>query len=304
MAINRLGRALLALAALLWPLASVAHEIRPAIATVTFKTDGHYQIDITANMEAVLAGASPKHSDTEESPNARTYNQPRALPAAELKGRLQDFAKTYLAGITVEFDGARESPALESVDVPEAGDLQRARLTTLHLAGRMPPAAREFRWAYVPEFGASVLRLQKEGREGMSAFWLKEGTRSEPYSLGGEVKTVSRTEVAQQYTALGFTHILPKGLDHILFVLGLFLLSTRWKPLLIQVTSFTVAHTITLGLSIYGIVSLSPAIVEPLIAASIVYVAVENMVASELKPWRAFVVFGFGLLHAWGSPAC
>jgi len=80
----------------------------------------------------------------------------------------------------------------------------------------------------------------------------------------------------------------------------LFLLSVKWKPLLIQVTSFTVAHTITLGLSIYGFISLSPAIVEPLISASIVYVAIENVITSELKPWRAFVVFGFGLLHGMG----
>ncbi len=291
---------LFALTALGWPFASTAHEIRPAIVTVTFTADGRYQVDISANMEALLAGVSPKHTDTNESPNARTYNQLRALPAEQLKARLRDFSAAYLGGITIEFDGARAGPVLESVEVPDVGDLQRARLSTLRLSGAVPAGAREFRWTYAPEFGSSVLRLQREGHEGMTAFWLKEGTRSEPYPLAGETKTVSRAEVVQQYTLLGFTHILPKGLDHILFVLGLFLLSAKWKPLLIQVTSFTVAHTITLGLSIYGIISLSPAIVEPLISASIVYVAIENMVTSELKPWRAFVVFGFGLLHGMG----
>ena len=297
---NHFWCALIVLAALWWPFGSMAHEIRPAIVTVTFKADGRYQIDISANMEAVLAGVSPKHADTNESPNARSYNQLRASPSADLKARIQDFSRTYLAGIAIEFDGARASPVLESLEVPDAGDLQRARLSTLHLAGTAPAGARAFRWTYAPEFGSSVLRLQREGREGMAAFWLKEGTRSEPYPLAGEVKPVARAEVVQQYTALGFTHILPKGLDHILFVLGLFLLSVKWKPLLIQVTSFTVAHTITLGLSIYGFISLSPAIVEPLISASIVYVAIENVVTSELKPWRAFVVFGFGLLHGMG----
>jgi hypothetical protein len=99
---------------------------------------------------------------------------------------------------------------------------------------------------------------------------------------------------------LGFTHILPKGLDHILFVLGLYLLSTKWKPLLVQVTSFTIAHSITLGLSMYGVVSLPPSIVEPLIALSIAYVAIENVVTSELHAWRPVVVFGFGLLHGMG----
>ena len=111
---------------------------------------------------------------------------------------------------------------------------------------------------------------------------------------------MTRGEVGAAYLNLGFTHILPKGADHILFVLGIFLLSTRLKPILFQVTAFTVAHTITLALTIYGLVSLSPRIVEPLIALSIVYVTVENIVTPELRPWRVALVFGFGLLHGMG----
>lgn len=297
---NYLYRAWLLLAIVLWSAGASAHEIRPAIVTVTFKTDGHYLVDISANMEAVLAGVSPKHADTNESPNARSYNQLRELPPPKLQARIQEYLKTYLSGINIEFDGVRNYPALNSLEVPEVGDLQRARLTILHFSGKIPAGAREFGWSYAPEFGDSVLRQQREGIEGVDAKWLKNGTHSEPYSLQTGAKAISRAEVMQQYTLLGFTHILPKGLDHILFVLGLFLLSVKWKPLLMQVTSFTVAHTITLGLSIYGIISLSPAIVEPLISASIVYVAVENMITTELKPWRPFVVFGFGLLHGMG----
>jgi hypothetical protein len=99
---------------------------------------------------------------------------------------------------------------------------------------------------------------------------------------------------------MGFTHILPEGTDHILFVLGLFLLSTKGKDLLKQVTAFTIAHSLTLGLSLYGVVHLPSSIVEPIIAGSIVFVAVENMVTKEVKPWRIFVVFGFGLIHGLG----
>jgi HupE / UreJ protein len=99
---------------------------------------------------------------------------------------------------------------------------------------------------------------------------------------------------------IGFTHIVPKGLDHILFVLGLFLLATRTRTVLAQVTAFTVAHSITLGLSLYGIVRLPSTIVEPLIALSIVYVAFENIFTSTLTPWRLALVFAFGLLHGLG----
>jgi hypothetical protein len=99
---------------------------------------------------------------------------------------------------------------------------------------------------------------------------------------------------------LGVTHILPWGLDHVLFVLGLALLSPRLGPLLAQVTAFTAAHTLTLALSSYGVVRLPPEIVEPLIALSIVYVAVENVVSPKLRPSRVALVFSFGLLHGLG----
>ena len=105
---------------------------------------------------------------------------------------------------------------------------------------------------------------------------------------------------AATYVILGFEHILPLGLDHILFILGLFLLSREVKPLILQVSAFTVAHTLTLGMTMYGVISPPARIVEPLIALSICYIAVENILTSELKPWRPVVIFGFGLLHGMG----
>ena len=83
-------------------------------------------------------------------------------------------------------------------------------------------------------------------------------------------------------------------------MLGLFLYSARWKPLLGQVTGFTLAHSLTLGLALYGLVSLPARWVEILIAASIVYVAFENLLGRESGRWRFAVVFGFGLLHGLG----
>ncbi len=114
------------------------------------------------------------------------------------------------------------------------------------------------------------------------------------------LEKISSAEVSWIYLKLGFTHILPLGIDHILFVLGLFLLSPKLKPLLTQVTCFTIAHTITLGLSVYNVISLPAYIVEPVIAASIIYVAVENMRTSKLNKWRLVIVFLFGLIHGMG----
>jgi hydrogenase/urease accessory protein HupE len=103
-----------------------------------------------------------------------------------------------------------------------------------------------------------------------------------------------------RFLALGFTHIIPYGLDHILFVLGLFLFSTNLRPLFIQVTAFTIAHSLTLGLAMLGVFSLPARVVEPLIALSIAVVAIENIFFRKMRPSRWMIVFGFGLVHGLG----
>lgn len=107
-------------------------------------------------------------------------------------------------------------------------------------------------------------------------------------------------DVVGFYLNLGFHHIIPEGFDHILFVAGLCLLSTKVKTILWQATAFTVAHSVTLALSMKNIIVAPPALVEPIIALSILFVAVENILLSELKPWRIFIVFLFGLIHGMG----
>jgi hypothetical protein len=102
------------------------------------------------------------------------------------------------------------------------------------------------------------------------------------------------------YLKMGVRHIIPLGTDHILFVTSLCLLSTHIKTILWQATAFTVAHSVTLALSMKGIIVAPGAVVEPIIALSIVFVAIENIFLSELKPWRIVIVFLFGLIHGLG----
>ena len=128
---------------------------------------------------------------------------------------------------------------------------------------------------------------------------LQRGAESTPAPVGS-ASASSRGATFVRFVGLGFEHILPEGLDHVLFVLGLALFSSRLGPLLVQVTAFTVAHTLTLFLSTYGVVQLPPRVVEPLIALSIAYVAVENVLGSRLGVFRVLLVFAFGLLHGLG----
>ncbi len=116
------------------------------------------------------------------------------------------------------------------------------------------------------------------------------------YSM--EVKPVDN--VISFYIWLGFQHILPLGLDHILFVLSLFFLDSRLKPVIMQASCFTVAHTVTLILTSNGIIEPPIQLVETVISASIVFVALENIFIGKLKPWRYIIIFGFGLIHGMG----
>ncbi len=115
-----------------------------------------------------------------------------------------------------------------------------------------------------------------------------------------DLEKMNSGDAALLYLKLGYQHILPLGLDHILFVLSLFLLNPKLKPVLWQATAFTVAHTVTLGLAMYHVINPPAAIVEPLIALSIMYVALENILSPRLKAARIGVVFLFGLVHGMG----
>ena len=105
------------------------------------------------------------------------------------------------------------------------------------------------------------------------------------------------------FVKAGFEHIIPEGVDHILFVLGLFFSCITFRSLLWQVTAFTVAHSITLVLAAQGLVQLRGDIVEAIIALSIVWVAIENCLYKETSKSRYWVVFAFGLLHGLGFAA-
>lgn len=135
--------------------------------------------------------------------------------------------------------------------------------------------------------------------------------RLQPVLSGGRAlvairttETESNLQVATpslgKWIHLGFEHILPKGVDHILFVLGLFLLAPQWKPLLQQTLIFTLAHSISLAAASLGWVKLPSTPVEVMIAVSIGWIGVENLAVKDLHKGRLFLVGAFGLIHGLG----
>jgi hypothetical protein len=267
---------------------AAAHELGVYQAYATFLKDGTYRVELVFDEEHVPPGV-------EGGPAGETRYGPIRELDGDLDQRLGRFIHGLVDGARISFDGRPANPAAALVSDPGAPPGR----VTVRLAGPIPGGARAFSWSDSAALGSYPLILQTEGEESSAWRWLEAGEAS-TFTLDAAVVPPTRAEVARLYLGLGFTHIVPLGLDHILFVLGIYLLSRRLKPVLLQATAFTIAHTLTLGLTLYGVVSLPTRVVEPLIALSIVYVAVENLLSPELRRSRLLLVFGFGLLHGMG----
>lgn len=278
---------------------ATAHEIRPAIIDLTLDQNGAYQLDIQTSIETYLAGIGPEFSDTNEAPQADAYDNYRAMPASELTPVFDEFAPELINGILFQANGVDVSLSSPELSLAEQPDLELARDATISFTGVLPSGSSSLEWQWEERFGEAALRVTSESGEEIYTRYLQPGDSTGTFDISGAVPQ-SGWSVFTNYIVIGFEHILPKGLDHILFIVGLFLLSSKLKPLLWQVTSFTLAHTVTLALGMLGIVTIPAAIVEPLIALSIVYVCVENLWSRNLSKWRPFVIFGFGLLHGLG----
>ncbi|MGY8834091.1 MAG: HupE/UreJ family protein [Pseudomonadales bacterium] len=291
----------------LWPLAQSAdaHQLRPAIVNLEFTQNSSVKVHIQTNIESLIAGIDSSHDDTDDSPQTELYNQLRALSSEQLTREFKLLEESIISQLNLAFDGVKSDLSLVRLDIPVIGNLDKSRLSDLHLLAFIPNPSDsdkpQVTWQYPKKFGNNVAHFYYDQTpQEKTSHWLTDGVMSPPFELNAAYTPKPFTQVATEYTVLGFEHIVPKGIDHILFVLGLFLLSVKLRPLLLQVTAFTLAHSITLGLTIYGVISLSPSVVEPLIALSIVAVGIENMFVKTVKIRRVVVVFLFGLLHGMG----
>lgn len=277
-----------------------SHQTRPAIITITFEQNATVTVQIETNAESLLAGISSQHNNTDDAPEVEVYRELRQLSPGHLSKRFLQFSDEFKAGLNLQLSAQVANWQYQGIEVADVGDIRVSRKSVIRYQADIPLSASIATWSYAQKYGDAVVNFITEGQAEKMTFWLVKGQRSPEYSLHAKVIPRSGYAVALDYTQLGFLHILPRGLDHILFVLGLFLLSRKFRPLLWQVTAFTIAHSITLALSIYGYINLSAAIVEPLIAVSIAYVGIENIITKQLQPWRVVIVFLFGLLHGMG----
>ncbi|MBI4473569.1 MAG: HupE/UreJ family protein [Acidobacteria bacterium] len=254
-----------------------AHDLERTQVSLRFERDGAFVLDISHDPNWLLL-------------RLERFSETPLDPQLGRDEKLRELSPAFIDRVVLFVDKHEVRPASAEY-LPG--------LATYRLRGRMPANARILRWYYGLVVDPYPLTIQRADGRSINE-WVGGDAWSSALDLSGQFEPPSRWRVALQYLALGYTHILPKGVDHILFVIGIFLLTMQLRPILIQVTAFTIAHSITLGLTMYGVVSLPSRVVEPLIALSIAYVAIENLVTNELKPVRLLLVFSFGLLHGMG----
>jgi len=290
---------------LILPVCAWSDVVKPALVEITADTAGEVNVEVRASLEALLTGINARYKNTQDAPNAEAYDALRVLGPAELGEKFSPFQSEFLSRVELLADGKAVPLEIRTVDIPEPGYTKVPRISLIVLNAALQRSTDNLVWYYPEKFGDNAVRVRQVDAENEQWYWsewqwLRKDNPSEPFSLQELFNERPIHEVIASYIVIGFEHIVPKGLDHILFIFGIFLLSTHLKPLLWQVTMFTIAHTITLGLSMNGVIELPARIVEPLIALSIAYIGVENIFARSLHKSRLLLVFLFGLLHGLG----
>ncbi len=284
-----------------------AHQV-DSVELEFLRTDGKWKLEGLLDIAYML----PESRGVEGAPPLFRKDV-MAAPSAEHKRIRAAAESTMRKLLDLRFNGKKlewdiRFPDFEKEPLvlpPEAGDwaLMNVEITTPAL-----PEAGKLEALWHDDQQSELIVIIEQGENlgllsistGMSDVLLSKEADPEGAVDTEAGRTPDRASQAESWIISGYRHVIPLGLDHLLFILGLFLLAPKWKPLLGQSLLFTTAHSITLALAVFGYISLPPRLVEILIAASIAWIGIENLIVKELKPSRMFVIFGFGLLHGMG----
>ena len=304
-AMNLFSKALLCLLFLGSSVAAQADIVKPALIEINVYKSGVVDIVIRASIEAMVTGINSQFKNTRDSPMAKEYDALRILSAEDLSAVFDAFDEKLLDNVWANVANRRLNLKIKSVDIPPPGYVKVPRISKVTLTGSLDKQGPVLQWYYPALFGDSAVRLrqidlQQKKWHWSSWDWIRDDRPSKRFSLTEVVVSQSTPDLVWTYLTLGFLHILPKGTDHILFVLGMLFFSRKLRPVLLQVTMFTLAHTLSLGLSSKGVITLPPSVFEPLIALSIAYIGIENLFLRFLAPHRLVLVFLFGLIHGLG----
>ena len=280
---------------------SYAHELRPAIANLNIYEEDNItnaNLSIQLNLEAIIAGIETKHSNTEDSEKSEEYKDLRRMNPTVLLHQFNSKIKNFNNKINLTSNNSDLDLTLINVVISEVGNTSIIRDTIITFDIKNIRKER-FKFSWDKNLGSIILRINSIHNKPLYTELIEGGKQSKLFSIKNKIE-VGLFQNIKEYTLLGFKHIIPKGLDHILFVLALFLLSPKLRPLVLQVSIFTLAHTITLFLGALKIITIPAIIIEPIIALSICFIAIENLFTESIRRTRPYIIFIFGLLHGLG----
>ncbi len=287
----------LALAGLWQAQPAAAHLLNMTRATLSVAADGSAQLAMQVDLQNQLGGADNYY---------RVCQLADPMQDAEFSRQVQQLQ----AAIQIEVDGQLLAWQLKRIATPKDPhsafiDVMSWPLTQFEFETRLPAGSQQMRGRFYGQFYFSepiALSMQSsDGTKSMSR-WLVNRQYSPVFSFADAplLQPALDWTSIKEYLFLGFTHILPQGYDHLMFVLGLLLASRSVRSLTAQVTLFTLAHSITLITVALGWYRLPPILVESTIIISIIWVGIENLRHAEPGRLRYLLTFCFGLVHGMG----
>jgi hydrogenase/urease accessory protein HupE len=279
-----------------------SHEIKASIADFSINKSS-LMFEVRLNAELILSGIDASDiQNTDNSNLSFKYDNLRKLSDSDLKDNIISNWDNISQNIYIKLDGEIQKLKLLSIDIINQRNYEVSRDTIINFKIPLNKNNISFSFSISKTFGSIILREQNinKHQDQLYTNYLNSGDVSDLINLNN-TEAIDKISSFIKYLFLGIEHIIPKGLDHILFIIGLFLFSNLLRPLLLQVTMFTIAHTITLILASLSFINVNASIVEPLIALSIVYIGIENIFKKySYTKLRYYIIFLFGLLHGLG----
>lgn len=273
-----------------------AHNLPYTLVEIERTNPQHIEIAVYAHVSAYVLGLPQAHL------NAQARSSIELLSNYELAKKIEIAREALERSFYIAIDGDELESA--TYRFPSPADIREDALTSQTRPSLSQPIHIQVETSRAgglviagpPDLGQIVIVATVDG------------SRQPPILLGpaqlsptiGLASQFGMVQTISHFLAQGIVHIVPQGLDHILFLLCLTLVSVSLWPLFLQVSGFTLAHTLTLGLTIANIIPFAPTIIEPLIAFSIVLMAVLNIVQPRSIRFRGGLIIGLGLLHGMG----
>tara|TARA_A100001011_G_scaffold380959_1_gene448886 strand:- start:924 stop:2051 length:1128 start_codon:yes stop_codon:yes gene_type:complete len=278
-----------------------AHEIKPAIVEFN-KVKNQINIVLKFNAEAFLANIDASfYKETINFSNSIKYSELRLLPGEILKEKVFESRDQIINSIFIKTSKKQLNLKLVEIDVLEEKNIEKVRFTKVYLKTENKFIETPITFSTKKIFGPLIFKnfsnIDKDTEKPQSQ-WLKPGNQTSKLGILQVKTNITNFLILGIWN--GILQIIVYGFDHILFILGLFFFSHKLKPLLIQVTTFTIAHSITLIFGGLGYITISPLIIEVIIAVSIIWVGFENLFRKNIKVSRIGVIFTFGLIHGLG----